>query len=147
VLTNALKPYGSGIALLNYPLETAQIDSLVGDITSKPNLMAAANTLGLASWFTELGNANSAFNKKYLYRTQELAAANPDNIKALRVIANDKYYELRNMIDGFYVTKKKIDPWKKTTNELNALIDQYNTLLNNRKGNDGSDTPPTPPKA
>ena len=147
VLTNALKPYGSGIALLNYPLETAQIDSLVDDITGKPNLMAAANTLGLASWFTELGNANSAFNKKYLDRTQELAAANPDNIKALRVIANDKYYELRNMIDGFYVTKKKIDPWKKTINELNALIDQYNTLLNNRKGNDGSDTPPTPPKA
>ncbi len=35
----------------------------------------------------------------------------------------------------------------KTINELNALIDQYNTLLNNRKGNDGTDTPPAPPKA
>ena len=34
----------------------------------------------------------------------------------------------------------------RTVNELNALIDQYNTLLNNRKGNEGSDTP-TPPKA
>ena len=141
VLTNALKPYGSGIALLNYPLETAQIDSLVNDIKSKPNLMAAANTLGLANWFTELSNANSAFNKKYLDRTQEIGAANPDNIKTLRLIANDKYYELRNMIDGFYITKKKIDPWKKTVNELNALIDQYNTLLIGRKTSSETDKP------
>ena len=143
LLTEALKPYGSGIANLNYVLETAQIESLVADITSKPHLMDAANELGIADWFTELATANTEFNSKYLARTQQLGAANPDNIKALRQVANQKYYDLRDMLDGFYITKKKIDPWKKTINELNALIDQYNTLLNNRKGNDGSNTPPT----
>ena len=147
VLANALKPYGSGIATLNLVLETAQIDSLISDFTSKPALIAAANVLGLTSWFTELGTANAAFNKKYLDRTQELGAANPDNIKALRLIANQKYYELRDMLDGYFITKKKIDPWKKTINEINALIDQYNQLLANRKGNNDSETPPeTPPK-
>lgn len=133
LLAQALKPYGSGIANLNYVLETAQIERLVDDITSKPHLMDAARELGIADWFTELATANTEFNNKYLARTQQLGAANPDNIKALRQVANQKYYDLRDMLDGFYITKKKIDPWKKTINELNALIEQYNQLLANRK--------------
>lgn len=141
LLTEALKPYGSGIANLNYALETAQIESLVADFTGKPNLAAAASLLGLTDWITELATANTEFNNKYLARTQQLGAANPDSIKALRQVTNQKYYDLRDMIDGFYITKKKIDPWKKTTNELNALIDQYNTLLVGRKPSSETDNP------
>ncbi|MBJ7429256.1 MAG: hypothetical protein JHD28_09925, partial [Bacteroidia bacterium] len=141
LLAEALKPYGSGIATLNYALETAQIDGIVKDFITKLDLKTAANLLGLTDWITELNTANAEFNNLYIARTQQLGAANPDNIKVLRQEANQKYYDLRDMLDGYYITKKKIDPWKKTINELNALIDQYNTLLANRKPSTEVDKP------
>jgi hypothetical protein len=142
MLSEALKPYGSGIASLNYALETAQIDKIVADFTSKPKLADAASVLGLTNWISELAAANTEFNNKYLARTQEMGSANTDSIKELRQVANQKYYELRDMIDGYYITKKKADPWKKTINELNALIDQYNQLLANRKPSPDAEKPP-----
>jgi len=141
LLTDALKVYGTGIASLSYVAETTQLESLVKDLTTKPNLLTATQTLSIADWVTELDTANKAFNTTYIARTQELGSASNDTIKALRTTAVENYYSLRDLIDSYLIIKKKANPWLKTTNELNALIDQYNHLLASRKG---SNTPPAP---
>jgi Family of unknown function (DUF6261) len=71
------------------------------------------------------------FKQKYLERTQEYGAANPDTLKAKREEAVVAYYELRKFIDANSVLHPGA-AYEKLINELNALIDQYIALLNTR---------------
>lgn len=146
LLTKQLGNYGSGIAKENYQSETAIITSILNDWTTKPDLAAAITALNLTNWKTELENANSEFNTKYLARTQELGAASLDTIKQKRLEAANIYYKLRDFINSYYTLNDGAAPYGKTVNELNALIDQYNVLLAGRKLNNTntSNNTPTP---
>jgi len=134
VLVDYLKIYGTAtsIAASSLPAETATINSLLGDVTTKANLIEAITELGLASWFTELKTANDLLAAKYIERTQELGGANPNTIKDKRNEANEVYYKLRNMILAQATVAEDAEPYPKTVNEMNALIDQYNVILTNR---------------
>ena len=144
VLYNNLKLYGLGIAKQNYQSETATITSLVNDWDTNPDLTAAVGLLNLNDWKEELKAANVLFDAKYLERTQDYGAANPDTIKAKREEANTIYYSLRDFLNSFSVVQPSAANTK-VINEINALVEQYNTLLNNRLANgDTEETPPTP---
>jgi hypothetical protein len=131
VLQNNLKVYGTGIARDNLLSETAIIKNMIIDWETKPELIDALDDLNLNSWKNELKNANEIFNDKYLARTQDYATASPDNQKSKRLEVMTAYYELRKFLDAFYVIQNS-PAYQKAINELNALIDQYNTLLNGR---------------
>lgn len=144
VLNDNLKLYGSGIAKQNYQAETASIASIVNDWETKIVLTDAINLLNLKDWKDELKAVNTLFDEKYLARTQEYGAANPDTLKAKREEANAIYYTLRDFLNSFSIVQPSAANTK-VTNEINALVDQYNTLLNNRIANgDTEETPPTP---
>lgn len=134
VLVDYLKIYGTAtaVAASSLPAETATINSLMGDITTKTHLIEAVTELGLASWFAELKTANDLLAAKYIERTQELGGSNPNTIKDKRNEANEVYYKLRNMILAQATVAEDAKPYPKTVNEINALIDQYNVILNNR---------------
>lgn len=132
VLQANLKLYGAGIARDNYMSETASISSIVGDWKNKAELQAAITTLQLADWLTELEQANTAFNTRYISRTQEMGAASPDNIKLKRVMVANAYYALRDHVDAYFTINQRAEPFAKATNEINALVDQYNALLAGR---------------
>lgn len=127
-----LKLYGGGIARDNYMSETATISSIVGDWRNKSELQPAIAALQLGDWLTELEQANTAFNTRYISRTQEMGAASPDNIKQKRVAVANAYYALRDHLDAYFTIKQGADPFAKASNEINALVDQYNTLLASR---------------
>jgi hypothetical protein len=137
--------YGGGIARENYQAETAIIDNLVADL-SKPEAVTAITALNLDGWKKEMEQANKAFNDAYLLRTQQLGAASKDKLLAKRLETNEVYYKLRNFIDSYYTINEGAEPYNKTTNELNALIDQYNTMMAGRVGNEKEETP-VPPTA
>lgn len=142
VLNDNLKLYGSGIARQNYQAETATINSLVTDWETKPQLVDALLALQLNAWKDELNTANDLFDERYLARTQEYGAANPDTIKEKREETNGVYYTLRDFLNSFSIVQPSAANTK-TLHELNALIDQYNTLLNNRIANgDTNEEPP-----
>jgi hypothetical protein len=134
VLVDYLKIYGTAtaVAASSLPAETATINSLMGDVTTKANLIAAVTELGLTSWFTELKTANDLLAAKYIERTQELGGANPNTIKDKRNEANEVYYKLRDMIVAQATVADNAVPYPKTINQINALIDQYNLILTNR---------------
>lgn len=132
LLANNLALYGTGIAKDNYQSETATLNSIISDWTNKPELAAAVTALGLTAWKAELEAANTAFNAKYLARTQDLGAASPDTMKAKRLEAATAYYSLRDNINAHFIIKKGAEPFAKASNELNALVSQYNALLAGR---------------
>jgi len=136
-----LANYDAGVAKQNYQSETAIINSILTDWTEKPALKAAVAALNIADWQAELADANTAFNAKYLARTQEMGAASPDTIKEKRQETTLAYYTLRDFINSYYTLNEGAEPYHKTVNELNALISQYNNLLAGRKGGN-NDTPP-----
>ncbi|WP_293892267.1 DUF6261 family protein [Flavobacterium sp.] len=140
VLNDNLKLYGSSIAKQNYQAATATINSIANDWETKPALIDAVNTLQLKSWKDELKAANVLFDERYLARTQEYGAANPDTIKAKREETNGVYYTLRDFLNSFSIVQPSAANTK-TGNEINALVEQYNTLLINRLANGVEETP------
>lgn len=142
-LNDNLKLYGAKIISQNYQAETATISNIVSDWNNKPELKAAMIALGLQEWVAELKTANELFDQKYLERTQEYGAASPENILSKRAETNAAYYELKSFLESYSVVQPSAENTK-TINQLNALIEQYNTLLNNRAASGEDDTPPTP---
>lgn len=134
VLLENMALYGSGIARLNYQAETATLNNLIRDWENKPELINAIAEFGLIEWVTELKTANEEFNTKYLSRTQEYGDANPETIKLKREEVNVAYYALRDRIDALHLlAETPPSPYVTIINQLNALTDQYNVLLVNRK--------------
>lgn len=145
-LNKQITQYGGGIARENYQAETAIIDNLLADFKNKPDLAAAIDALKLNDWKNELQIANTAFNDAYLLRTKQIGGATKDRLFAKRQETNEAYYQLRDFINSYYTINKGAAPYGKTTDELNALIDQYNTMmaqrLNNGKDEEELSSPP-----
>jgi hypothetical protein len=139
-LNDNLKLYGTKIISQNYQAETATITSLVGDWQAKPELTNAVNALNLNEWVAELTEANTLFDTQYLARTQEYGDASPENILSKRNETNASYYDLKSFLESFSVVQPS-SANTTTINQLNALIEQYNTLLSNRAAGGESDTP------
>ncbi|WP_185205937.1 DUF6261 family protein [Chryseobacterium sp. C3] len=134
LLLDNMALYGSGIARLNYQAETATLNNMIRDWESKPELTDAVAFFSLSAWVNELKTANEFFNTKYLARTQEYGDASPETIKGKREETNAAYYALRDRIDALHLlVETPPSPYTRVINQLNALIDQYNILLVNRK--------------
>lgn len=144
VLMQQLKVYGAAtdITLTALPLETAIVTSLVGDLGNKSELKAAVELLSLADWVAELQTANELLNQKYVERMVETGNANPNTIRGKRIEAYAQYYALRDMLAAQARVAQNAPPYPQTINELNAVVEQYNVVINGRGGGK-DDTPPT----
>ena len=133
VLLQEIKLYGTGIARLSYQNETATITSIVDKFNNDVALKAAVMALPLLpDWVAALKTANSLFDTKYVARAVEQGAASPDTIRAKRLEAMQAYYDLRDMINGYATTTKGAVPYSATIDSINALVDDYNTTINQR---------------
>lgn len=141
-ISDNLRMYGGTIANQNYMAETTVIRNFLQDTDTKAEIINAVALLGLADWLTELRQANDDFHAKYLLRSQEIGAANPNTIKEKRLDAGQRYYTLRDTIGAYHTINNGINPWGKAANDINAIIAQYNVLL---AGRANEPTPPTPP--
>ncbi|BEV06694.1 DUF6261 family protein [Chryseobacterium gambrini] len=134
LLLDNMALYGSGIARLNYQAETATLNNLMRDWENKPELTDAVAFFSLSTWVDEMKAANDLFNTTYLSRTQEYGDASPETIKTKREETNAAYYALRDRIDALHLlVETPPSPYITVINQLNALTDQYNILLVNRK--------------
>jgi Family of unknown function (DUF6261) len=142
VLAEYIGIYGSAndVAKLNLQAETATVKSIVTDMETRTDLVAAVSTLSLAPWVAELKTANLLLGDKYIERTTELAGASTDNIKQKRIECNTAYYSLRDMLQSYSIITKGAAPYPKTISEINALIDQYNIIITKRATEPSSDT-------
>jgi len=143
LLLDNMALYGSGIARLNYQAETATLNNLIRDWENKPELINAVASFNLSAWINEMKTANDLFNTTYLSRTQEYGDASPETIKSKREEVNAAYYALRDRIDALHLlVETPPSPYATVINQLNALTDQYNVLVVNRKDIPGNDRQP-----
>lgn len=138
VLETHLQRFGSGIAKQNYQSETTILRNIVHDWKTKPELMEAIEALQLMAWQTEIEAANDAFTEAYAIKNDELAAAPTENLKTLRLEANEAYYKLRNRLNAFWEINDGAEPWANTIQQLNQHLSDYQLLLN-RRGAGGSE--------
>jgi hypothetical protein len=129
-----MKLYGA-IARQNYQAETALISEMMNDWENKPELAAALTLLGLVDWKDELYFANNSFNETWLARTHEYGAANPETLKQKRDETMTAYYELKKFLEAYATINNTVPVYQTTLNDLNALIEQYNTILAERAAN------------
>jgi hypothetical protein len=141
LLSDSLVLYGVGFARINLQSETSTVNGIVHDWETKPGLTTALQKLGLTGWLAELKTANQLFEQKYIERTREYGAANPDTMQSKRQETMVAYYELRKFLDANAIVNPSA-AHEKLNSELNALIGQYIDLLKNRPGE--STTEPTP---
>lgn len=131
---NEILLYGSGIARQTMQSETATLSSIVTKLTTNATLIAeVAKVPLLTNWITELKTANDLFDNKYLERTVEIGAANPDTIKAKRIEGYDAYYKLRDLLVSHYIVTDGAEPYASVINSINALIDQYKLIITQRE--------------
>lgn len=132
-----MKLYGT-IARQNYQAETALISEMMNDWENKPELAAALTLLDLVDWKDELYFANNSFNETWLARTHEYGASNPETLKQKRDEATAVYYELKKFLEAYATINSTVPVYQTTLNDLNALIEQYNTILAERAANNSS---------
>jgi hypothetical protein len=144
LLTKNIKLYGSQITKLNYQAETSVITSMIKDWDDKPELTDAINTLNLKNWSIELKKNNTDFDTLYTQRTKEYGGRTQDKLKNKREEVAQAYRVLIENINARN-TLDDTGGYTKVINELNALSDQYTTMLNIRQsrrgGEDEDDTP------
>lgn len=136
-----LAAFGPAIARESYQSETSKLQKIVLDWTDKPDLKAAIATLGLDKWKTELEAANTAFDTRYVDRSVATGTADADRVYEKRPAINEAYNELREMLDAWYIVKKKTDPWATAIAAVNGVIKDYNELLAIRAGKEGGVPP------
>jgi hypothetical protein len=146
LLRTNLEAHGTGIAKENYQVETSIVKKIVTDWTTKPELVAAVATLGLAAWVAELDAANKAFDVKFLERNKQQGAAPTDKLKEKRVAVTAAYGKLTARINSYYDINEGANPFGNVVRELNALIEKFDALLAGRAKAGGDVPPPAPAK-
>jgi len=155
LMTNLLN-YGKDTIKISYPAETANINSLITDWETKPDLTATLTTLHLSDWKDELKNVNTDFAKVYSDRAKtDGEAASISAVKQLRLPSAKLWDKLATTIKSQYYLHEDdaaLSPKYLTLiNGLNALIDTYSNIIAIRKGKsktaatakkDGTTTPP-----
>ena len=129
--------YSDSIAGQSYVAESASLTSLLADFRNRPELAAALITLNLADWVAELQAANDDFKAQYQRRTDAYGDASPDTVRSLRVAADAAFKKLRDKAEAYYSINDGRAPWSTLVSRLNAMVDQYNTLIATHGGRGG----------
>lgn len=138
---DSFRTYGKNIARLNYPSETSTVSSLTSDWESNAKYNTALIKLNLLVWARELRSINTEFNDVYLSRVTE-KAGEPS------VVATEYKHTVMGSYQGLVTrinARAEVDEdgqYLLLINELNELIDKYNTIVKNRGGKDKPDPSP-----
>ena len=137
--------HGERIDKLSYQQETAVVNALLAD-WNEGSMLNAVTTIELNSWVALLTTINTEFDLKYVARAKSLPQ--PAAIDAKRANMKLAYEELVKDIIAYSRIASDKTLYLQIIKELNGLIDNYNTAVNQRLANNASDTeivPPTTP--
>lgn len=132
LLQRDLEKYGSGFVRGNFNAETIDLQNIIADWRNKPELQKATNTLGLIDWISELERVNQLFNSRYIARTGSYADKPDENATAKRTEVAAAYEVLCNFLNS-YAFLNASPVYKTTISQINTLIDQYSTILKQRR--------------
>ncbi|MDR2937471.1 MAG: DUF6261 family protein [Prevotellaceae bacterium] len=79
-----IKKHGDDIPDTNYTAETKRLYDLIADAEQQPGLMAAVEALQLRPSFEQMRAANEEFDRQFMQRNAEQAAAEKVNVRGIR---------------------------------------------------------------
>jgi hypothetical protein len=132
-LLHRIDRYGSRIYNMNYQAETSTLDNLGNDLTSDADLQQAVTAINADGLVQEMISLNNSFNSLYLNRvTQDTADQSISSGEAVKTAVAD-YRTLTEHMEAYSVISPS-DANAKLLAELNTLIGQYNTMVEQRSG-------------
>ncbi len=141
VLNRLLDKHGRDIASDNYNSETKRLNDLLAEISASTEISAAITAAGLNSFVDQLRAVNREFNNKFMQRTEDDAAVEAVDARAIRTEADKA---LIAFLDAFEFCSSEYDDldYQTPANELNEHISYYKTQLKARetRRNSGKDT-------
>jgi len=132
LLLHNIDHFGHRIYLQNYHTESVIISTMVARWENEPNLKAAINQLGLASWVDELKRVNEAFSHSFLKRLGEATPADVPTTAQCRLEALEQYRQLMRMTEAYVVVNPN-GSYEHLMREINVLINQVNLMAKGRK--------------
>jgi len=132
LLQRDLEKYGSGFVKGNYNAETINLENIIRDWISKAELKKATETLALVEWITELDRVNQLFNNKYIARTGSYAAQPDETATGKRAEVVGAYDLLGKFLSSHAFLNDTL-VYRTTISQINTLIDQYSTLMKQRR--------------
>lgn len=131
VLNRFLDKHGRDIGESNYNANTDRINKLLADYEGNAEVQAAVSALYLVILFDQLRVVNTQFATLYMQRTEEDAAVETVDARAIRM-------ELDKALTAFYdafefcSTEYEDLDYQTPANEMNDLISNYKTQLKAR---------------
>lgn len=134
LLHRNLTSFGKNIYLMNYQSKSTIFEHIVEVWEDELTLKAAATLLHLDDWTAELKESNALFNEYYILRTQEYGAKSKDTFRQKRVEGMAAFKNFIQYLEALALTDNSLD-FTPVLREIDASLDQYDTMLNRRKGN------------
>jgi hypothetical protein len=141
---NSIRSHGPQVTRQNYPSETSSINDILSGWVSNAQQAAALTTLNLNAWATELKRLNNLFNTTYVSRIKETSELPQQSTLEMRKMAIESFRKLTTAIEA-HITLATDAVYTVMENELNALIQKYNNIVDARDKDD-KDTGATPSK-
>ncbi len=131
LLQRDLEKYGSNLIKRNYSAETIDLQNIINDWKNKSELQNAAAVLGILDWIAELERVNQLFNSKYIARTGSYATQSDETATGKRKEVAAAYDLLCKFLNS-YAFLNDTEVYRTTISQINALINQYSTVLKQR---------------
>ena len=123
--------YGSEITAGNYNAATERTNKLLAEYNAKAELQNGADALYLKMLFDQLNAINTRFAKLFIQRTEQDAAQEHIDTKAIRIEADKVLIALFDAFEFCSSEYEDLD-YKTAAKELNELIDYYKMQLKGR---------------
>ena len=115
----------------NYQIKTAKIKALLNDWEQTAQYTEAVNLLGLRDNIERLVILNADFEAFFEQRTKEYSSIKALPVVELRNTIRDDFYAIRDVLQVYF---RKEESDVTLMNDINALIDSYNTTVAIRAG-------------
>lgn len=125
-LGNLIDRHGKRIARMKYVEQTEVTFAILAEINRSPDLVAAANLVGLSTWLEELRLANEEFDELYIKRTKEYAAASRAKMKEFKATTIVHYKRLAALLTAHSLVITPSASYDALIKELNSHIELYN---------------------
>lgn len=146
LLIESIELYGSSLARLNYQSETSTLESLVKTWERDPRMAEAIEKLNLSAWVTEMKEANTLFNKRFMDRVREQAHNPNETVASLREETKDQVTILLKHLEA-YATVSEDPVYDAVIKEINTLAEAYNQTVQDRltsgNGEESAEEPAT----
>lgn len=135
LILKSINKHGTLLHRLNYHAETSVIDAIWAD-WQEEKYQKALQKLHLQKWSVMLDKENNSFKDHHQERVDDKMESESASFTQLRKPAIDAYSSLCDQIFAHSILNNNQE-YTDLTKAINIIIEEYNMILERRKGNNG----------